>query len=495
MLYDTEWAQLPSIDQAALIINSLLYLLSSGWAAGHALLYKRDSRSGLCWCFLAFMLPFLGPLAYALLGINRIKTRTQKLGSGSFPEIKNHTNSTQELLAKVLTPDQQSFSRAGETLTGRPLTYSWQITPYFSGQTCYDAMLERIRGAKHTICLSSFIFAADKIGKTFITSLIDAHQRGVSVQVLIDGVGALYSFSQAKWRLKRAGVPCAHFIPARLWPPSFHLNLRNHRKLLIIDEQYSFVGGINIQDRHLPRAGYEEHGKIQHQAIQDIHFQFCGPITHQLQQVFDEDWYFATGQDPHRAQFKNLCEARALEKHICRVITDGPNEDLDKLTTILSSVIALAKRRIAIITPYFLPPSILVGALRAAALRKVDVIIILPEKSNLPPVQWATQHMLWQLLKYGVRILYQPEPFSHSKLILIDEHYAQVGSANLDERSLRLNFEIMIEVYDSPVLLALSAHFNELLNKSRAETLAAVDARPIHIRLRDAIARLFSPYL
>jgi len=177
------------------------------------------------------------------------------------------------------------------------------------------------------------------------------------------------------------------------------------------------------------------------------------------------------------------------------VITDGPNEDLGKLAMIITGTVALARHRVAIMTPYFLPPAELISALQAAILRGVDVSIILPQKSNQPLVHWASRNMLWELLQYGVHIYYQPPPFAHSKLLIIDEHYAHIGSANLDPRSLRLNFELVVEVFDQVFIKQMNEHFEQVKQTCREETLAGVDGRRLPVRIRDAIAWLFSPYL
>ena len=242
---------------------------------------------------------------------------------------------------------------------------------------------------------------------------------------------------------------------------------------------------MNIGDRHLRNEPNNRHETA------DIHFQLTGPVISHLQQVFDDDWRFAAGK--HTQQKFEPPEATG--NAVCRVITDGPNEDLGKLSMIITSVVALARKRVAIMTPYFLPPATLVNALQAAALRGVDVNIILPLKSNQPPVHWATRNMLWQLLQFGVHVYYQPPPFAHSKLLLIDDDYAHIGSANLDPRSLRLNFEIVVEVFDRDFVTTMMQHFDQVKTTAIEETLTGVDGRSLPIRVRDAIAWLFSPYL
>jgi cardiolipin synthase len=168
---------------------------------------------------------------------------------------------------------------------------------------------------------------------------------------------------------------------------------------------------------------------------------------------------------------------------------------MDKLAIIFVGAMASAHRRVFIMTPYFLPSRELIGALQTAALRGVDVRVLLPSKNNLPYVKWASDNTLWQLLQQGVRIAYQPPPFVHSKLFLVDDFYSIIGSANMDPRSLRLNFELALEVFD-PVLNAnLAERFEGAFSRSRETSLAEMDGRPLPVRIRDALCWLFTPYL
>jgi cardiolipin synthase len=177
------------------------------------------------------------------------------------------------------------------------------------------------------------------------------------------------------------------------------------------------------------------------------------------------------------------------------VLTDGPNEDFDHLAMVIQAAISAARREVLIMTPYFLPPNEMIAELQAAALRGVEVQVILPEKNNLPFVHWATRNMLGELLRFGVRVWYQPLPFCHSKLFVVDGAYAQIGTANLDPRSLKLNFELAVEIYDRAFAQTLSTHFNAVRSKSREVSLEEITGRPLPARLRDALFWLFSPYL
>jgi cardiolipin synthase len=207
--------------------------------------------------------------------------------------------------------------------------------------------------------------------------------------------------------------------------------------------------------------------------------------------VFLRDWQFATGEPQEAVRSVPRPAGAAL----CRVVADGPDGELDRFTALFTGAIGSARQRVAIMTPYFLPPRELVAPLEAAALAGIDVAVILPAQNNLPFVHRATRHMLWELLERGVRVYYQPPPFVHSKLFYVDDHYAQIGSANFDPRSLRLNFEMNVEVYDRDTVTRLAAHFEAIRAQSTEVTLAAVDARSLGAKTLDGAAWLFSPYL
>jgi cardiolipin synthase len=240
---------------------------------------------------------------------------------------------------------------------------------------------------------------------------------------------------------------------------------------------------MNIRDRYLADSP--------EQRIVDLHVRVTGPVVAQIETVFLRDWQFATGEQAPSAPLPPVPLGTAL----CRAVADGPEGELDRLTALLIGAIGSARHRIAIMTPYFLPPREIVEPLQAAALSGIDVAVILPAKNNLPYIHRATRHMLWELLERGVQVYYQPGPFVHSKLFYCDDHYAQIGSANLDARSLRLNFEMNVEVYDRDVVAELAQHFDAVRARATPITLATVDSRALATKLLDGAAWLFSPYL
>lgn len=471
-------------------IPIILCFLLAVIAAGHALIFKSDSRAALGWIAVCLIFPLLGPLLYFFFGINRIRTRAQKLTPLYHFKFDIDSEQPDEQIESAIasstaSPELLQILRISRAVTRRPLVGGNTIKLLKNGEQAYPAMMEAINNSQYSLFLSTYIFETNKTGRQFIAALTQATRRGVDVRVIIDGFGELYSFPRAGALLEKGDVPITRFLPPKLIPPTFHINLRNHRKLLVADGRVGFIGGMNIGDRHLAQVQGNP------RRVVDLHFQLAGPIASQIERVFLEDWVFCTGgQMPERP----VC-SDSTDDIICRTIADGPTEDHDKLSMIMFGAVTSSRHRISIMTPYFLPSRDLVTALQNAALRNVEVSILLPAKNNLPFIQWATAKMLWQLLQKGVRVYYQPPPFVHSKLFIVDDHYAQVGSANIDPRSLRLNFELAVEVYGEQVADVLSPHFYQCLSKSREVTFEEVEARSIPIRIRDAFVWLFSPYL
>lgn len=459
-------------------------LLLSVSAAVHALLTKREPRSAMGWIVVCLAFPVIGALVYFLFGINRIHTRAQKLQVPHAPTADGTAMPAEPGRVDVR-PEFSQQAMISEAVAGVPLVAGNHVDTYHNGEQAYPAMLEAIRGARERIFLSTYIFETNATGRRFIEALADAHLRGVDVRVLVDGVGEFYTLPWPSWLLRRENIPHARFLPPRLWPPTLYINLRNHRKVLCVDGRHVFTGGMNIGDRHLVERDDGSTGVV------DMHFRLEGPVVTQVESVFLDDWRFATGTDapspPPRAQ--------PAGGAICRTIIDGPNEDIDKLPLILVGAIAAARKRVSIMTPYFLPPREMMAALQSAALRGVDVSVVLPARSNLPFVDWATRNLLWELLRWGVAIYYRPGPFAHTKLFVVDDHYAQVGSANLDTRSLRLNFELVAEIYDAGIARELSGHIDAVRDESRRLDIEEIERRPRLERFRDAVCWLFSPYL
>jgi cardiolipin synthase len=470
-------AMLPVIDY----VYAVALVVVAAVAAGHAVMYKRDSRSAALWVIVIWVLPAVGSILYYLLGINRVQRRAARLRG----RLVRHRAQSQFPVSEPGT-HFLPLARLVGAVVDRPLLSGNAIEVLIDGAQAYPAMLEAISSARTSLTLASYIFQSDGIGADFVDALVEAHRRGVQVRVLIDDVDVRFSRSSAAKPLRKAGVPLAIFNPPAV-PARLHaINLRNHRKILVADGALAFTGGMNI-DRRYWRPDAPE------QAYRDLHFRVRGPVVAQLQEVFADDWLFSAGEALRGAQwFPSL---RAAGADLARAIEAGPDEAFERVRWAMLGALNQAQRSVRICTPYFIPDMALMSELNAAALRGVEVDILLPEETDLPHVHWAAFGQLWQLLEHGCRVWLRPGPFDHSKLLVVDGAWVLLGSANWDARSLRLNFEVQVECYS----VEFGAHMEGLvrarLGASRPLSLEELDAQSFPVRLRNSIARLFAPYL
>ncbi|MFN0020636.1 MAG: cardiolipin synthase [Pirellulaceae bacterium] len=483
--------KLPDTPYAALLfVGAILNTGLAIWAACHVVLTKRDNRSALGWVGIIWLTPFLGPLLYLMFGINRIHRKARRLMKG--PEKLASVpleHATGEDLHRELGPDYDRLShlvRFVDKVTSAPLLDGNRLTPLAKGDEAYGEMLAAIDGANKSVSLQTYIFDNDEAGLKFVHALSCAKDRGVEVRVLIDDVGTRYTWPSIKGHLRGAGLTFDTFLPT-LIPWKFHYtNLRNHRKIMVVDGRLGFTGGMNI------RQGCCESNPGKH-PLHDLHFKIEGPVVQHLQETFADDWEFCTeerlGGD---AWFPTVEQVGSC---LARGIGDGPDIEFDKIRMSILGAIGCASRSLNIVTPYFLPDQPLISALNVAAMRGVEVNIILPQKNNLRLVQWACTAQLWQVLQRGCKVWLTPPPFDHTKLIVVDDVWSFVGSTNWDARSLRLNFEFNVECYDRKLAAELNAIVRKKMSISHQTSLEEVDSRSIPIRLRDGVARLALPYL
>ena len=468
-----------------------LAVVLSVLASGHAVLYKRDSRSVIAWVGFVWLVPLVGAVLYFIFGINRLRRQAVSLRSklqryrADRPEVECSPAELERHLggpARHLT----MLARVVGEVVDRPLLAGNRIDPLVNGDAAYPAMLEAINQARQTVSLVSYIFDRDEVGLAFARALGEATRRGVEVRVLIDASGSHYSWPTILHALRQEGVRYARFLPSF---PSLHLmsiNMRTHRKILVTDGCLGFTGGMNI------RVGHRLQSKPS-RPVQDIHFRLEGPVVTQLQEVFADDWLFTTGESLRgESWFPKLQQTGQV---LARGVPDGPDEDYEKLRWTLLGALSIARDSVRIVTPYFLPDPPLISALSLAAMRGVQVDIILPSRTNLPFVQWASRALWWQVLAHGCRIWLTPPPFDHSKLMLVDGCWVLLGSANWDPRSLRLNFEYNVECYDADLAQRLEVLVEAKRQAAHLVTLEEVDRRRLPARLRDGIARLLTPYL
>lgn len=452
----------------------------------HVLLRKRDIGGSIGWIGIAWLAPFLGSMLYLVFGINRVTRRAHRLrarrpwrGSGGQTE------------AQIERTDHLApLDRTARRLTRRPAEGGNIVTMLRNGDEAYPVMIEAIDQAQTSIALSSYIFDADTAGQAMIAALAAAQARGVAVRVLVDGYGSGYFWAATYRRLRRAGVPVARFLHSHLpWRMPF-INLRTHKKILCIDGRLGFTGGLNISSDNLVAAAAPA-AQAPDKLVRDMHFRVEGPVVAQLTDAFAEDWVFTTGETLTGAAWFPTPDA--VGTMVARVVTSGPDQDLEKIEYLALQAIASAERSIRIMTPYFLPDDRMLTALGLAAIRGVRVDVIVPRRSDHRVVDWAFRAQIGPLAATGAKIWQSPPPFEHSKLMTVDGLWCLIGSSNWDMRSFRLNFELNMEIYDAD----LAARLDQFMIRAQRRRLSArrLAKRTLPWRLRDAAARLMLPYL
>ena len=468
-----------------------LALLLAVVASGHAVLYKRDSRAAIAWVGFIWLVPLVGGVLYFVFGVNRLRRQAAFLRA-DLERYQAHTAQPEcrpEEIHRHLPGHTGHLNMLTRLMSGvmrRPLLPGNRIEPLLDGDEAFPPMLQAIAQATQTVSLLTYIFDRDEVGLEFARALGQAVRRGVEVRVLIDAAGTRYSWPSILRVLRREGVRYARFLPVfGLWRVTA-INLRTHRKILVADGRLGFTGGINLRAGHCLK-------RRPRRPVQDLHFRVEGPVVGQLQEVFADDWLFTTGESLRgEAWFPKPAPTGPV---LARGVADGPDEDFEKLRWTILGALSIARYSVQIVTPYFLPDSGVISALNLAALRGVQVDIVLPGKSNLPFVDWASRAMWWQVLEHGCRIWLTHPPFDHSKLMLVDGCWVLLGSANWDARSLRLNFEFNLECYDVELCRRLEKLVETKRRGARQVTLEQIDSRPIPVRLRDGVARLLTPYL
>lgn len=452
----------------------------------HVLLFKENERTSLAWIGLVVLSPVVGSLFYWFFGINRIKRSAKRI----YPSELKDEFLPNEKPRKVhdVPLNWQSAIVAGYAI--HPLNYlnNNTIEPLINGDVAYPQMLQSLQQAKQYIVLSSYIFECDSLGHKFVDALAQAQQRGVTVKVLLDGIGVGYSWHKSDRALNKCGVKTARFLSTMSLSNIRFINLRNHRKILCVDGEVAFLGGMNISKNNLVNTASKP--------TDDIHFKVIGPVIDQIAQVFIEDWFFATKEViefPRYSSSKH--EYLSNESPVARVIKDGPDEDHNKIRWTLINALACAQHTVKIMTPYFIPDQVLMTSLHSAALRGVLVEIIIPQRSNILFVDWVMQANYSRIIQHGIMIYKNKRPFDHSKIVVIDDIWSFVGSTNWDARSLEFNFEINLECFDTALNKQLTAFFDSKKRNATLVTAHITNKLPIYKRIRNNLFRLFSPYL
>lgn len=466
---------------------ALLLTVEAVWVAAIGtviILQRRSAAATLAWVFALALLPVVGFIVYWMIGPLRLERK--KLKRNLSRKAVREVLQAQAAMVDESEEHQQLSRVAVELGEASPLRAE-EVELYFDGASAYAAILAAIASAKHHIHIEYYIWEPDQIGVQLRDALIERAKAGIAVRLVVDATGSNNLTKKFLAPLRAAGIELAWFNPVRLRSiRSRRADFRTHRKIVVVDGVIGFTGGMNITDSHS--------ALLSKTYWRDTHMRITGAAVWPLQRLFMEDWYFASEQlcpindDTYPAPTREGA-------HLVQIVGSGPDSSAFAIHKVLFTAINQSTDRLWMTTPYFVPDEGLLLAIVSAALRDVDVRLLVPKRGDSRLVDMAARSYFPELLEAGVRI-YEYEPrFVHAKTLVCDDDVAIVGTANLDNRSFRLNFEVTAVVFGHACNTRLAGAFTEDLRESREVIRSEFDRQPFKARLGQAYARLISPLL
>jgi cardiolipin synthase len=455
------------------------------------LVRRKEPASTIAWILVLLFLPVVGATLFLLFGRSRVRWSAKRKRAAD-DALRGHLIGFRAPASEVgdaplpLAGHGLGLFRVGSVLSRGGCTQANRVDVMLGGAATYAAIGEAIDAAEHHVHAEYYLIRPDETGSWFLDKLLEAARRGVQVRLLCDGWGC-FALPRAWIRsLRREGVGVTFFFPlsSMLVQP---VNLRNHRKIVVVDGRVGFTGGINVGDEYLGKMSSVG-------AWRDTHVRIQGPAVAELQSVFLRDWYFSSGEIARDAAFFPAQEEPAGDA-IAAVLTSGPDTDSEAIHRVFFGAIAGARERVLITTPYFVPDRSILVALQMAALQGVEVRLLLPSRSNHGVTFHAGRSFYEELIECGVRIHEYEPGMIHAKTMVVDGRTSLVGSANMDLRSFRLNFEVHALISDELTAHALEEAFYGDLRHTREVKLAAWRARPARLKVAEGAARLVSPLL
>lgn len=465
---------------------ALLYLAAIV-SAIEAILESRTSQGAIAWAISLFTFPFLTLPLYLVFGRNRFNGYLEKrneIEHESLALIQRTASSIQEHIVPV-GPDTPMYTSLFN-LARMPATRGNQIELLIDGRDTFDNIIAGLESAQEYILFQFYIIRDDELGRQLARILSDKARSGVSVYLLYDEIGSRqFDNSRLRQQLAQTGVNIAPFNTRQGWRNRFQLNFRNHRKVVVVDGLAAWIGGHNVGNEYLGKNKRIGHWR-------DTHTKFQGPAVLGAEQAFATDWLWATGE---RLEINWDLDMSSRGDSTVLVFPSDPASEYEEAGLMFHQTIVAARQRIWIASPYFVPDEGIVAALQLAALRGVDVRIIIPDEPDGPVVAMANWSYTRELLAVGVKVFRYQGGFLHQKVLLMDDQLAGVGTANFDNRSFRLNFEITLLVHDLFFARAVESMLETDLKRCRQVTLEEASTKPLWTRLGMAVARLFSPVL
>lgn len=451
---------------------------------------KRNPNKTVSWLLVLFLLPGLGVFFYLIFGQDVRKKWRLKKKERNYPKVERSAELQKQIVESIELFSKEE-SRVSQRLlnlllanSNSPFYVNSKLDVLTNGAETYAAMFDKIRDAQDHIHLEMFIIRNDTVGNQLKDLLIEKARQGLKVRVLYDSVGSWGLGSRYCKALEEAGVEIHPFFPVLFPVFRRELNYRNHRKILVVDGTIGFVGGLNIGDEYL--GANEKLG-----FWRDTHLMLAGDSVYSLQSIFARDWEFTCGKALLGERY--FPPVARTGSSVVQIAASGPDSDWQAILQAYFTMIATAEKRIWIATPYLVPEDSLLMGLKTAALSGVDVRIIIPSKADHFLVYWASRDNIEALLEAGVRIFTYEKGFIHCKILLVDGVGASVGTANLDVRSLEINFEANAFIYDKAFVSRMERDFEADLMDSREIRLEDHKKRGLGQRFLESLGRVVSP--
>jgi len=465
------------------LVEVLYVLVLSAWI----ILQRRAPAATLAWIFGLALVPVGGLVVYHFLGPRKLqRSRLKRLRArqalanikdrvAAAPADRLHTVKLATQLARIGTSTALSGVCAADNV--RVLT---------SGKETFEAMLADVRAATHHVHVLYYIFEPDQTGTALLDALTERARAGVEVRLLVDAVGSARLRSGVTKALRDAGGEVAHFNRPSLVRRSRRINFRNHRKICVCDGTIGYTGGVNVHD--------EENSAVRADAWHDTHVRLEGSCVAGLQLVFLEDWHYTKGKGPSGQEY--IPETKPTDQGpLVQILDSGPDTEFEIIKLTYFAALGVATERVWLTAAYFVPDESMLVALKAAALRGVDVRLLVSQKSDSRVVAAAARSYYLELIRAGVHIHEYEPVMLHAKTLLVDDWFSAIGTANIDNRSFRLNFEVTAVIYDRKTNADLAQLFATDRTKAKQITARQLTESPLPRRLFESTARLLSPLL
>jgi cardiolipin synthase len=454
------------------------------------LIKKRDPTTAVAWCLVVVLVPMIGAILFWGFGFNYLQRRmTRKsiqretLGA-EHPPARHEAKRGAGTLGEVMAP--LPLADVALAVHAFPVSHGNAVLLYNETGTAYEGLLQAIAAARHHVHLEYYIFRSDETGRRLINLLAEKARAGVQVRLLYDSAGTLWLSRSLVQPLVQAGGQIRDFLPINPLRSWIRINLRNHRKITVIDGEVGFTGGMNIGDEYLgksKRFGY----------WRDTFLRVEGPAVAGLQRIFMEDWHFATQELLEEECYFPPLPQRGED--VIQVVDSGPDQEINSIRELYFAAILSARQRLWIASPYFVPDAGILDALRLARLRGVEVRLLCLHRPDHFLVFYAGRYYWGDLLSFGGAVYQYARGMMHSKIVLVDDHWAMVGSANFDNRSLHLNCEVGCVLYSPRLIKEVEVLFLADLQEAVPLDPAAFAKRSLLLRLTENACRLFSPVL